>query len=66
MINKSINISFFFFFFSVITKLNFSILVIELDFDQLPDGEEVLSILEQENAVLHIWITLAVSLLLLS
>jgi len=33
--------------------------VIELGFDQLPDGEEVLSILEQENAVLHIWITLA-------
>lgn len=32
--------------------------VIELDFDQLPDGEEVLSILEQESAVLHIWITL--------
>ncbi|XP_065646926.1 RNA polymerase-associated protein CTR9 homolog isoform X3 [Hydra vulgaris] len=33
--------------------------VIELDFDQLPDGDEVLSILEQENAVLHLWITLA-------
>ena len=40
--------------------------MIELDFDQLPDGEEVLSILEQENALLHIWITLAVGLLLLS
>ncbi|XP_033095970.1 RNA polymerase-associated protein CTR9 homolog [Anneissia japonica] len=32
--------------------------VIELDLDQLPDGEEVLSILKQENAPLHTWITL--------
>jgi len=35
--------------------------VIELQFDQLPEGDEVLSILGQENAQLHIWITLAVS-----
>uniref|UniRef100_A0A915HWT5 RNA polymerase-associated protein CTR9-like protein n=1 Tax=Romanomermis culicivorax TaxID=13658 RepID=A0A915HWT5_ROMCU len=33
--------------------------VIELDFDQLPDGEEVLGILTQEQVPLHIWITLA-------
>ncbi|CAL1547876.1 unnamed protein product [Lymnaea stagnalis] len=33
--------------------------VIELDFDQLPEGEEVLSILRQEVAPLHIWVTLA-------
>ncbi|VDP07315.1 unnamed protein product [Soboliphyme baturini] len=33
--------------------------VIELDFDQLPDGEEVLGILRQEQAVLPIWVTLA-------
>ena len=36
--------------------------VIELQFDQLPDGDEVLNILKQENAQLHIWNTLAVSL----
>ena len=36
--------------------------VIELQFDQLPEGDEVLSILKQENAQLHIWNTLAVSL----
>ncbi|XP_066276427.1 RNA polymerase-associated protein CTR9 homolog isoform X1 [Branchiostoma lanceolatum] len=33
--------------------------VIELDLDQLPDGEEVLNILRQENVVLTVWITLA-------
>uniref|UniRef100_A0A2R5LJB8 Putative rna polymerase-associated protein ctr9 n=1 Tax=Ornithodoros turicata TaxID=34597 RepID=A0A2R5LJB8_9ACAR len=33
--------------------------VIELDFDQLPDGEEVLGILRQEQAQLHIWVNLA-------
>ncbi|CAM1324980.1 CTR9 (predicted), partial [Pycnogonum litorale] len=33
--------------------------VIELDFDQLPEGEEVLSILKQEQAQLRIWVTLA-------
>ncbi|XP_077994649.1 RNA polymerase-associated protein CTR9 homolog [Glandiceps talaboti] len=33
--------------------------VIELDLDQLPEGDEVLNILKQENAPLHIWITLA-------
>jgi hypothetical protein len=35
--------------------------VIELQFDQLPEGEEVLSILKQENAQLKIWNVLAVS-----
>lgn len=30
-------------------------------FDQLPDGDEVISILRQENAQIHIWVTLAVS-----
>ena len=34
--------------------------VIELFFDQLPDGEEVIGILRQENAQIHIWVTLAV------
>uniref|UniRef100_H2YEL2 Uncharacterized protein n=1 Tax=Ciona savignyi TaxID=51511 RepID=H2YEL2_CIOSA len=33
--------------------------VIELDLSQLPDGEEVLGILKQENTTLNIWITLA-------
>lgn len=35
--------------------------VIELDLDQLPDGEEVLSILIQENCPLHVWIRLAIA-----
>ena len=35
--------------------------MIELDLDQLPEGDEVLSILRQEHAPLHIWVTLAVS-----
>ena len=35
--------------------------VIELDLDQLPEGEEVLTILQKEVAPLHIWVTLAVS-----
>lgn len=35
--------------------------VIELDFDQLPEGDEVISILKQEHTQLHIWIALAVS-----
>ena len=35
--------------------------VIELDLDALPEGEEVLSILRQEQAQLHTWVTLAVS-----
>ena len=35
--------------------------VIELDLDQLPDGDEVLSILRQEAPPLNIWFTLAVS-----
>jgi len=33
--------------------------VIELSFDQLPDGEEVLSILRQEHASLNLWVKLA-------
>ncbi|CAF0835802.1 unnamed protein product [Didymodactylos carnosus] len=33
--------------------------VIEVSLDQLPDGHEVLSILQQENCPLHIWVTLA-------
>lgn len=33
--------------------------VIELGLDQLPDGEEVLSILIQENCPLHVWLRLA-------
>ncbi|PSN41501.1 RNA polymerase-associated protein CTR9 [Blattella germanica] len=33
--------------------------VIELDYDQLPDGLEVLSILRHEHAQLHLWVTLA-------
>ncbi|KAE8606164.1 hypothetical protein XENTR_v10010618 [Xenopus tropicalis] len=32
--------------------------VIELDFDQLPEGDEVISILKQEHTQLHIWIAL--------
>lgn len=35
--------------------------VIELSLDQLPDGEEVLSILIQENCPLHVWIKLAIA-----
>ncbi|KQK82736.1 RNA polymerase-associated protein CTR9 [Amazona aestiva] len=34
-------------------------MVIELDFDQLPEGDEVISILKQEHTQLHIWIALA-------
>lgn len=34
--------------------------VIELCLDQLPDGDEVLGILRQEHAQLHIWVNLAV------
>ena len=34
--------------------------VIELGLDQLPDGEEVLSILIQESCPLHVWIRLAI------
>jgi len=34
--------------------------VIEIPFDELPEGEEVLGILTQENANLNIWVTLAV------
>ena len=35
--------------------------MIELDIDQLPDGDEVMGILKDEKAPLHIWIALAVS-----
>lgn len=41
--------------------MNCSVQVIELDFDQLPEGDEVISILKQEHTQLHIWIALAVS-----
>ena len=34
--------------------------VIELDLDQLPDGDEVLTILRQEQAPMQNWVTLAV------
>ena len=37
--------------------------VIELDIDQLPDGDEVMGILKDEKAPLHIWIALAVSVI---
>ena len=33
--------------------------VIELDLEQLPEGEEILGILRTENVPLHIWLTLA-------
>ena len=41
-------------------RVTFSVKVIELQFDQLPEGDEVLNILRQESAQLQIWITLAV------
>lgn len=41
--------------------MHFVLQVIELDFDQLPEGDEVISILKQEHTQLHIWIALAVS-----
>lgn len=47
-------------------EFRFCYQVIELQFDQLPEGDEVLSILRQENAQLHIWITLAVRYLILN
>lgn len=37
--------------------------VIELDVAELPDGKEVLEILRQEEAPLHIWLALAVRIL---
>ena len=37
--------------------------VIELDIDQLPEGDEVISILRDERAPLHTWVALAVSAL---
>ena len=35
--------------------------VIELDIDQLPEGDEVIGILQDERAPLHTWVALAVS-----
>lgn len=35
--------------------------VIELDPDQLPDGEEVLNILRQEHSQINTWVNVAVS-----
>ena len=35
--------------------------VIELDIDQLPEGDEVINILRDERAPLHTWVALAVS-----
>ena len=35
--------------------------VIELGLDQLPDGEEVLSILKQESCPLYVWIRLSIA-----
>ena len=35
--------------------------VIELDTDQLPEGDEVISILRDERVPLHTWVALAVS-----
>ena len=34
--------------------------MIELDLEQLPEGEEVLTILRQEQAPMNNWVTLAV------
>ena len=34
--------------------------IIEIDFSELPDGEEVLQILKSEKAPLHYWLDLAV------
>ena len=39
----------------------FPVQVIELDIDQLPEGDEVISILRDERAPLHTWVALAVS-----
>ena len=35
--------------------------MIEWDIDQLPEGDEVISILRDERAPLHTWVALAVS-----
>ena len=39
--------------------------MIELDIDQLPEGEEVIGILKDERAPLHTWVTLSVSYIFL-
>ena len=45
-----------------LSKKNFfsCLQVIEIPFSELPEGEEVLTILGQESAPLHLWVTLAV------
>ena len=40
--------------------------VIELDVDQLPEGDEVIGILRDERAPLNTWVALAVSTFTLS
>ena len=35
--------------------------MIELDIDQLPEGDEVIGILQDERVPLHTWVALAVS-----
>lgn len=40
--------------------------VIELNIDELPDGSEVLEILKQEQAHLNLWLTLAVSIIVIT
>lgn len=40
--------------------------VIELDCENLPEGNEVLSILRQEQPFLNLWISLAVSFCLIA
>lgn len=49
------------FIHEVVSIITVDLQVIELDFDQLPEGDEVISILKQEHTQLHIWIALAVS-----
>lgn len=38
--------------------------VIELDPDQLPEGEEVLSILRQEHSQINTWVNVAVCIII--
>lgn len=49
------------FFFFIVLSLEFQ--VIELDPEQLPDGEEVLSILRQEHSQINTWVNVAVSVM---
>ena len=48
------------FIFKLLVLNTFLLQVIELDLDQLPEGDEVLNILRQEQAPLSIWVKLAV------